>query len=358
MGNFLHASLMNAITSDKGNEDRSSRRSFLLPQLISGSSMSDSYKQLLKIPSSDNVTDDSPIVNQRLRIYDNQVGGHTEFVKPGDSRLLLKPYDHYEFNFYNELRSERFRYLLPFTARCYGEVDVEGASSSDSSQAGTPASAKQFSKYVMLEDLAHGLEKPCILDIKMGVMQRSLRNTSEEKLARARAKSLATTSHLLGLRICGVVYHDPVTDERIYRNKYEGRSLDVLGTYRAFLSFFESVASPDSRKTLILIFVEKLSRLRDVVAKLTGVRFWSGSLLLVYDAASPQTATLKMIDFAQSAILLEDPGTPDFEYLYGIDSLLSLLIAASSNEPQPPIRAEVAPLPDAQTEELFSLTRA
>lgn len=357
MGNFLHASLMNAITSDKGNGDRSSRRPFLLPQVTSGSSLSDSFKQLLKIPSSENVTDDSPIVNQRLRIYDNQVGGHTEFVKPSDSRLLLKPYDHYEFTFYNELRSERFRYLLPFTARCYGEVDVEGATSSDSSQAGTPASARQFSKYVMLEDLAHGFDKPCILDIKMGVMQRSLRNTSEEKLARASAKSLATTSHLLGMRICGVVYHDPVTDERIYRNKYEGRSLDVLGTYKAICSFFDSVVSVDSRRLLIQNFVARLTRLREAVAQLTGVRFWSGSLLLVYDAASPGNATLKMIDFAQSAILLEDPGTPDFEYLYGIDSLLSLLDAASSGDALPPTRAEVAPSPEAQTSELFSLTR-
>jgi len=347
--------LMNGIGASQygGDAMNSSNEAFI----FSEESSAEQSRHLLRIPSS------FTGLKQRLRLYDQQVGGHTEFVKPDDSEFLFKPYDKSEFTFYSLLQTERFKDLLPFTARCYGEVELEDGSvhSSDSSQDATPGSTNgKSSKYVMLEDLAHGLQRPCILDLKMGLMQRSQSNSSEAKLAKARSKSLSTTSHVLGMRVCGVVYHDVNSGERVYRDKYHGRSLGVSQTYQTIVSFFQSVKCSETRQSLIAIFVEKVKALRTVIARLAGIRFWSGSLLLVFDADSPAAATLKMIDFAQTAVLPEDPvSPPDLEYLYGIDSLLAFLQSAKSGAENPPaLTGRDRPDTRLQTEELLSLTRA
>jgi hypothetical protein len=56
-------------------------------------------------------------------------------------------------------------------------------------------------KYLILEDLTAGLDLPCVMDIKMGVRQRSVRHYNRpEKLAVTLKKSINTTSSLLGFR--------------------------------------------------------------------------------------------------------------------------------------------------------------
>ena len=55
-----------------------------------------------------------------------------------------------------------------------------------------------------------GFRKPCVLDLKMGTRQRTL-GADAAKEQRQRLKSLETTSHALGFRLCGcqvpAVYH-------------------------------------------------------------------------------------------------------------------------------------------------------
>lgn len=57
-------------------------------------------------------------------------------------------------------------------------------------------------KHIVLEDLVFGFRKPCVLDLKMGIRQRTL-GADAAKEQRQRAKSLETTSHILGFRLCG-----------------------------------------------------------------------------------------------------------------------------------------------------------
>jgi len=64
-----------------------------------------------------------------------------------------------------------------------------------------------------------------------------------------------------------------------------------------------------------------------------------------------------MIDFAQTAILPEDLGSPDLEYLYGIDSLLAFLENVLADSPTPPtVNLALRPDTDAQTAELLRMT--
>ena len=317
--------------------------------------------QLLRMPSHSSL-----ISSEQLSSYKNQVGGHGEFVKLGGSRLVLKPFVGSEFSFYHQIQAPRFRELLPFTARCYGAVDVDESSCSNDSMTSKPCF-----KYVMLEDLAHGFQKPCVLDLKMGLKQRSLKNISTAKLLRTSMKSMGTTSHLLGFRLCGVSFYNEIGD-RVFKDKYEGRRMDVPAAYIVISEFFSTVRNPGKRIVLIQEFLRRLIRLKKVLLNLPGVRFWSGSLLLVFDAERPELATLKMIDFAQTGLLTtslssyddspESPGipiqgrdNPDFEYIYGIENLVEFLNAILQSSIEPPKRTSIPPSPADQDLELVTL---
>ena len=325
--------------------------------------------QLLRLPGrsglATNTHDDSETSYQAIdktavNMYRNQVGGHRVLMKPENSSVILKPYDAAEYDFYDRCMPVVCSSLMPFTARCYGEVDLRRLDSDTS----TPGSPTKSGKYVMLEDLAHGLRKPCILDLKMGLKQRSIRNFSEKKLKSKEAKSLSTTSHKLGFRLGGAqLYKDGGI---VFYNKYYGRIQDAQGTYETLNQFFDSMVSTsnDRRALLVDTFINKLVELQSVIRTLKGFRFWSGSLLFIYDCseeisdeAAANSATVKMIDFANYTILPHSD-SPDTEYLYGIHSLLKFLksIRAGSNKspdielPPPDVAVQDAELINAVTE--------
>jgi hypothetical protein len=291
--------------------------------------------QLLRLPGrsglATNINEDTEITFREfdktvVTMYTNQVGGHRVLMKPENSSVILKPYDAAEYNFYDRCMPLVCSSLMPFTARCYGEVDLRRLDTDSS----TPGSPTKSDKYVMLEDLARGL-KPCILDLKMGLKQRSIRNFSEKKLKSKETKSLSTTSHKLGFRLGGAqLYKD---GGLVLYNKYLGRIQDPEGTYEILNQFFDSLATTSNYRRTLLVdaFINKLSELRAVIKTLKGFRFWSGSLLFIYDCSEEisdeavvHSAIVKMIDFANYTIL-PDSDTPDFEYLYGIDSLMKFL---------------------------------
>ena len=274
-----------------------------------------------------------------MSAYQFQVGGHAEFVNPSsDYRVVLKPYDSCEFAFYSRLLASKASKILPFTARCFGAVGAVPASSDP-----TPTPPPEF---VMLEDLAHGLTRPAIADLKMGLCQRSLRDGSPEKISRARQKALQTTSHRLGFHLCGVAFWESAG--RNFQDKYQGRKLDELGVYETFKSFFMD------KIELIGNFVAKLRALAAAIAELPGLRFWSGSLLLVYDVEDPEICTLKMIDFAQTAIVPESE-IPDNEYLFGVKNLIAYLEALQQRDSSPHPPPLDTPDPALQDAELFRI---
>lgn len=76
-------------------------------------------------------------------------------------------------------------------------VDVAGGGGP-----GTPSTVRGHLRHIVLEDLVYGFKKPCVLDIKMGKRQRKV-GASPEKEKRQLEKSMKTTSHELGFRLCG-----------------------------------------------------------------------------------------------------------------------------------------------------------
>jgi hypothetical protein len=302
----------------------------------SGGTSEPAVAQLLRLPSRSGLalspSESSSsfireIDSQLLTMYSNQVGGHRVLVKPLDSSIVLKPYDEAEFDFYDRCVPVLCSELMPFTARCYGEVDLRAITPEHGGSSIIPGKS---GKFVMLEDLAHGIARPCILDLKMGLKQRSIRNYSDKKVKSKEEKSVSTTSHRLGFRLCGAQIYKKGEDNIAFYNKYFGRLQDEAGTYSILESFFDSVTSEAVRIEIIQVFLSKLEDLRRVIRALGGFRFWSGSLLLILDSASSDeedvenSVILRMIDFANYTQLSEREKF-DAEYDFGIQSISEFL---------------------------------
>jgi hypothetical protein len=330
----------------------------------SGATSDHPVAQLLRLPSrsglavSPSVSSSAytrEIDSQLLTMYSNQVGGHRVLVKPLDSSIVLKPYDEAEFEFYDRCVPLVCSALMPFTARCYGEVDLRAITPEHGGSSVIPGKS---GKFVMLEDLAHGIARPCILDLKMGLKQRSIRNYSEKKLKSKEEKSVSTTSHRLGFRLCGAqLYKDDDANITFY-NKYFGRLQDDEGTYSVLKSFFDSLSNPTTRDRIIASFVHKLEELRLVIRSLAGFRFWSGSLLLIVDSATTADAEydvegsviLKMIDFANYT-QIESSESYDGEYDFGIECLLTFIDGIRKHQDVSTVLGRLRSPPDASIQD-------
>lgn len=136
-------------------------------------------------------------------------------------------------------------------------------------------------KYILLENRVSKYEIPCILDIKMGTRQYG-DNASLSKRQSHTAKAAASTSSSLGVRLSGMVVYRHDSGRYICHNKYYGHSLTVDGFHQALFNFLY-----DGHRLcykVITALIEKLRKLYSVVQGLNTFRFFTSSLLIIYDA--------------------------------------------------------------------------
>lgn len=154
--------------------------------------------------------------------------------------------------------------------------------------------------YLFQKDIIEGYQRPCIMDLKIGI--RSWGLGASEKKAQRRAKRIAGgVASTLNFRLrAGLWYSENENwskDSDIsYVSRDFGNHCTVEELSTLFSDFFRD-------KNQIVYFINQLSQLQESLQKIHdtyGVRFYSSSILIAYDEANSQKRDLRMIDFEKA----------------------------------------------------------
>nr|XP_015197903.1 PREDICTED: inositol hexakisphosphate kinase 3 isoform X1 [Lepisosteus oculatus] len=186
--------------------------------------------------------------------------------------------------------------------------------------------------FVLLENVVWPFMRPCVLDLKMGTRQHG-DDAPEEKKRRHMKKCEQSTSSSLGLRLGGMQVFQVTSDHFLCRNKYYGRTLSGAGLRQALCQFLHN--GRWVRRELIGPILQRLGQLRAVLQRQGSYRFYSSSLLLIYEGVESPSASpsvdVRMIDFAHTTFRgAHHPHTPAYDgpdqgYIFGLDNLIGIL---------------------------------
>uniref|UniRef100_A0A8R1DKI0 Kinase n=1 Tax=Caenorhabditis japonica TaxID=281687 RepID=A0A8R1DKI0_CAEJA len=272
-------------------------------------------------------------VQDVLKPFVHQVGGHTPFTSLPNGHLL-KPCHERELFFYQQMPSSlksiaplccstiqgtSLSSLMDCCTNCT-EHQLENIVIPESIEGSSILNKRKLSRnFIILSDLTHRMKSPRILDLKLGTRQHGDQATAA-KAACMTAKCQATTSATLGIRLCGMKYDNNSI------SKYEGRAMreqELCSAIRGFFNVHREVLDEARRK---------LKRIRETLCEADGVRLFGSSLLFVIegDFESNQQpindlVRIKVVDFANatfSGFLADNlyPGIDDGSLL-GLDTL-------------------------------------
>ncbi|XP_045932158.1 inositol hexakisphosphate kinase 1 isoform X2 [Micropterus dolomieu] len=173
------------------------------------------------------------------------------------------------------LSSEKISYN-PWSLRCHKQ---------QLSRMRSESKDRKLFKFLLLENVVHHFSYPCILDLKMGTRQHG-DDASEEKAARQMKKCEQSTSATLGVRVCGMQVYQMNTGQYLCRNKYYGRGLSIEGFRQALYQYMHN--GNGLRQDLFEPILNKLRSLKAVLERQASYRFYSSSLLIIYEGQKPE----------------------------------------------------------------------
>lgn len=157
------------------------------------------------------------------------------------------------------------------------------------------------------------MSQPCVLDIKICDV-----GLDDEAVAHINKKYKGTTLIEHGFLITGMQYYQ--NDVQVFHTKYEVYKLDVDQTRESLRKFFNS---EETRSAIVDIAIERIGELLENLRNTSDYRFYSSSLLFVYDARNEMSARANLIDFGR-VTHVEGTG-PDDISITNIENFLTFI---------------------------------
>ncbi|KAH8409520.1 hypothetical protein KR222_007708 [Zaprionus bogoriensis] len=216
--------------------------------------------------------------------------------------------------------------------------------------------------FIKLEDLTHGMARPCVMDVKVG--RRTWDPLSSPHKRAIEEQKYVICKQNLGLCLPGFQVYRPAEQqsgkpELIRHGRDYGKGLDVQGFRRALELFFNYSSSSNSSEQLLREVLRQLRGIRAWFKRQRLLHFYASSLLICYDfeqlqrvsssqqlpqlngfhqSEQPPPASLaptqaqtppeqwvrvRCIDFAH--IFPAAEAQPDHNYLFGLQSLIDIV---------------------------------
>ncbi|XP_017842409.2 inositol polyphosphate multikinase [Drosophila busckii] len=195
--------------------------------------------------------------------------------------------------------------------------------------------------FLKLEDLTHGMSKPCVMDVKVG--RRTWDPLSSAHKRAIEEQKYVICKQQLGLCLPGFQVYTP---QLVRQGRDYGKALDVAGFRQALALFFNS--SHSSSETVLREVLRQLCGIRAWFKRQRLLHFYASSLLICYDYEQlhhvKQSAThltnghqleqrpappvdqwvhVRCIDFAH--IFPAKDAEPDQNYMFGLQSLIDIV---------------------------------